>query len=200
MGASGRVEWAVAGRPIEGEIESGDLHIVHEGNDRVLLGVVDGLGHGPEAAAASRRAAETLRATALDLPLEQLFRQCHAALRTTRGAVMSLAIVDAGDGSLTWGGIGNVEGYVVDAGGRRRDSIPLRGGVVGGHLPTVRSETTPLAAGDLIVLTTDGIVAGFAEKLVAGAPTAMAERILASYARANDDALVLVARYPPTGP
>src|SRR5437867_365164 len=48
------VHWAVATLALEGERESGDLHLVQPVTDGVLIAVVDGLGHGEEAAAAAR--------------------------------------------------------------------------------------------------------------------------------------------------
>ena len=50
------IEWAVAGAPIDGETESGDLHAVVQFEGGVLVGAVDGLGHGAEAAVAARAA------------------------------------------------------------------------------------------------------------------------------------------------
>jgi len=55
------VEWAVGARALEGEPVSGDLHVVTPFPGGVLVAVMDGLGHGTEAAAAAEAAAEILR-------------------------------------------------------------------------------------------------------------------------------------------
>ncbi len=55
------IEWGVAAQPLEGEAESGDLHVVQRFPKGVLVAAVDGLGHGPEAAAAARSAVATLK-------------------------------------------------------------------------------------------------------------------------------------------
>jgi hypothetical protein len=102
------VEWAVATRSLPGETESGDLHLVAPFPGGVLLAAVDGLGHGPEAAAVARLAVATLEAHAGE-PLARLLLRCHEALRGSRGAVMTVAMFREADRLLTWQGVGNVE-------------------------------------------------------------------------------------------
>lgn len=185
------LDWAWAGSALEAE--SGDLHVVAEFPDGVLVGVIDGLGHGIEAAASASVAASVLSSSAGD-PLEALVERCHEALRRARGAVMSLARFEGP--SMTWAGVGNVEGLLVRGDGGVRETIPLRGGIVGYHLPCLRVATLPVAPGDTLILATDGIRGGFGEALSPRAtPQALADRILALHARGSDDALVLVARY-----
>ncbi|HEY3745971.1 MAG TPA: hypothetical protein VGL17_07010, partial [Gemmatimonadaceae bacterium] len=86
------IAWAWAGTALEGD-ESGDLHVVALLPRGALLAVIDGLGHGAEAAAAAREAATILRGHAA-LPVSDLIELCHEGLRKTRGAVMSLASLD----------------------------------------------------------------------------------------------------------
>ena len=42
-----------------------------------------------------------------------LLQRCHAALRNTRGAVMTVAWFDLDGARLRWTGVGNVEGRLV---------------------------------------------------------------------------------------
>jgi hypothetical protein len=165
--------------------------------DGVLLAVIDGLGHGEGAAAAARSAAAVLRQRARE-PLVPLVQHCHEALRRTSGAVMSLAVFQPGEGVLTWLGVGNVEGIRLraDAGPRpARDAVVQRGGVVGYRLPPLRASVLSVAPGDTLILATDGIRSGFAERLdPSGPPQQIADDIFHRYAKDTDDALVLVAR------
>jgi negative regulator of sigma-B (phosphoserine phosphatase) len=194
----GVVEVGVATLPLEGQQESGDLHLVKPFEGGVLVAAVDGLGHGGDAASAARLACSTLE----DDPaaaLPELFERCHRRLARTRGVVMSLASFTERDGGMTWLGVGNVEGVLVRAeagAGPASESILLMGGVVGYQLPPLRPSTTPVSEGDTLLLTTDGIQTGFSQALVVGEPAQRtADRILADYARQTDDALVVVARY-----
>jgi negative regulator of sigma-B (phosphoserine phosphatase) len=191
------VDFGWAGAALAGEPVSGDAHVVAGFDDGALVAVVDGLGHGPEAAAASREAARILAERAAE-PLHLLVQRCHEALRATRGAVMSLASFQRG-GSMTWLGVGNVEGILLRGGqapGRSREAITPRGGVVGYQLPALRPAALAVAPGDTLVLATDGIRSGFVADLEAEqSPQALAESILRGHARGTDDALVVVARY-----
>jgi negative regulator of sigma-B (phosphoserine phosphatase) len=191
------VEWGVAARPFPGEEVSGDLHVARPFPGGILVAVVDGLGHGRGANAAARAAGAVLESHARE-PVERIFERCHQELRRTRGVAMSAASLTS-RGMLSWMGVGNVEGLLLraDANGRAaRESVVLRGGVVGYRLPTLRASTATLEPGDTLILATDGLRQSFADGLEArGAPQRIADRLLAGYARGNDDALVLVARY-----
>jgi negative regulator of sigma-B (phosphoserine phosphatase) len=195
-----RIEWGIAALPLPGHDASGDGHLVKAFPNGVLVAVVDGLGHGPEAAEAAAIAIHTL-----DKHSEQsvisLAKRCHDALRSTRGVAMSLASYTASDSTLTWLAVGNVEGVLLRGNARaqdERESLVLRGGVLGTRLPSLSADSLTVAGGELLILATDGIDSGFAETLVVtDPPQTIADRILAGHRRATDDALVLVARFLP---
>ena len=76
------------------------------------------------------------------------------------------------------------------------ETLLLRSGVVGSHLPPLSASVHAVNPGDMLILATDGIRPGFAEELLPLVPPQpAADRILSRYARGTDDALVLVARY-----
>ena len=192
------IESGVASLTMPGQSQSGDRHLVHPYPNGLLVAVVDGLGHGEQAAAVADLAVTTLIKHAHE-SLIALVKRCHEALRETRGVVMSLASFNELDRVLTWMGIGNVEGLVLHAEGSphsRHEYLLLRGGVVGGQLPSLSASIMPLMQGDTLVFTTDGIRGGFAKDLSASdPPQVMADRILAKYSKGSDDALVFVARF-----
>jgi serine/threonine protein phosphatase PrpC len=198
QGATTYLHWGVATLALAGQAESGDLHLVAPVSNGVLVAVVDGLGHGEEAAAAARLAVQTLERFAEEPPLS-LLQRCHAALRGTRGVVMSLARFDAPRGTMTWLGVGNVEGVLHHANWAERsvrDSLITRGGIVGSELPAVQAGVMPVEAGDTLVFSTDGIRGGFSEEVSAREqPQHLADQLLSRYGKGTDDALVLVARY-----
>lgn len=191
------IDWGVASLTMPGQSQSGDRHLVQPYTNGLLVAVVDGLGHGEQAAAVADLAVTTLIKHAHE-PVIALVKRCHDAMRETRGVVMSLASFNELDRVLTWMGIGNVEGLVLRAEGSphsRHEYLLLRGGVVGGQLPSLIASIMPLMQGDTLVFTTDGIRGGFAKDLSASdPPQGMADRILAKYSKGSDDALVFVAR------
>lgn len=193
-----RLDWWATARALRGQTASGDRHLVHEFASGALLAVVDGLGHGPEAASAAEIAIRTLRDNAQE-PLEALVRRCHRALHRTRGVVMSVGSFDATARTMAWIGVGNVEVLVLGAGlegERRRERLLLRRGVVGiSMLPLLQTSTIPVQAGDTFIFATDGIAQNFDEGIdPAQPPQALADGILTRHGRDTDDALVLVAR------
>src|SRR5216117_2175988 len=197
---SSLINWGVAMLTLPGETESGDLHLVKSVGSGVLAAVVDGLGHGPEAASAARAAVAVLERHADESPLP-LLRRCHRALIGTRGVVLGLAFFDGagGGGSMTWLGVGNVEGVLLHgAPGARpaRTTLVTSGGIVGSELPRLRAQVCAVAPGDTVILATDGITQHFADGLPRdAAPQHLADHILSRYGKGTDDALVLVARY-----
>jgi phosphoserine phosphatase RsbX len=192
------VEWGVAERRMAGETMSGDLHLVKPLEDRVLVVVADGLGHGEEAAGASRLALETVEEYS-HWPLVQLLDSCNRRLRRTRGAVMSLALFNAIDDSMEWVGVGNVAGVLVRStpdGKPAKKSLMLASGVIGRRLPPLRTAALKIDSGDTLVLATDGIRPGFEDGMVLfERPEKTAEGILARDGLDTDDALVLVAKF-----
>jgi phosphoserine phosphatase RsbX len=185
-------------RPMPGEDISGDRHVAASAAHGLAIAVIDGLGHGPEAAHAAGKAADVVEGHP-DAQPEELVRRCHEALQGTRGAAITIVSIDAHSEELVWLGVGNVQATILQsevAEGRGREWVPLRGGVVGYVLPALRSGRVQLQRDDVLVLATDGVRPVFgAWPAPNQAPTAVAERILGEQGRDSDDALVLVARY-----
>jgi len=192
------LEWGWAGRGLE--TPSGDRHFVFAFPGGALVALLDGLGHGEEAALASARAAPVLEQYASE-PLIALVVRCHEALRGTRGAAMSVASFVARESALTWIGVGNVEAMLVRAKRRsdqRDQAICTRGGVVGYQLPPLRADRVAVATGDTLVMATDGVrMPLVADVALEHPPQEVAESILAHFGKTDDDAHVVVARFHP---
>jgi serine/threonine protein phosphatase PrpC len=200
------IEWGLATRSFAGETESGDQYLVEPFPNGVLVAVVDGLGHGINAAQVSKNAVNTMKGYAHE-PVISLMNRSHESLRGSRGAVMSLASFSA-RGTVTWLGVGNVEGMILPGAGRheKHKSLLLRGGVVGYRLPTLRDQTVDVVPGDILIFITDGIRSGFVKNEIQDplskkkldktkSAQQIADHILTEYGRDNDDAMVLVVRY-----
>ena len=192
------IEWGVAFRSLDYDGESGDCYAVKLIHGGTLLAVVDGLGHGKPAAEAAKLAVATVYKYTEDSILP-IFAHCHEQLKGTRGVVMSLVFFDAAGRTMTWAGVGNVEGRLIRRKGdsaERTDFLMLGSGVIGYRLPHLRASIKTISHGDLVILSTDGIRTGFDEGLnLRSPPQQIADSILASHKRDDDDALVLVARY-----
>jgi phosphoserine phosphatase RsbX len=196
--SSSFVQHGAALTPMPGESESGDRHLVQTTPHGALIAVVDGLGHGSEAASAARAAIETVVDHSGQNILE-LFQLCHRTLGGTRGAAMILAFIDNPAHTLTWLSIGNVDGALLRGPASRDasdESVLMRGGVVGLKLPILQAVVTPIYPGDTLVFATDGIQSNFVRAVRrTDTPQQIADAVCANCSKRNDDALVLVARY-----
>jgi phosphoserine phosphatase RsbX len=196
----GPIEWAAKSRPRPGENVCGDRVIAVDVNGTgALFGVLDGLGHGAEAAEAANLGVDIVQ-TARAEPLDALVQRCHRGLSGTRGAAMTLARIDFRTDMLSWIGIGNVAADLVakhPAGVEVRSSARLIGGIVGYRMPDVLApQLVPIRPGDLLVIASDGIVEDHLDDIDFAAPAlVIAEQILSNHAKDTDDALVLAARH-----
>ncbi len=192
------LECGVATRALPGESESGDRHLVKGYQNGALVAVVDVLGHGVEAAEAAKITVKTLEQHAAEMVIP-LLKRCHANLPATRGVVMSLASFNALEGTMTWLGVGNVEGLLAHSDSRispDHEGLLLRGGVVGSQLPGLRASILPVFHGDLLIFATDGITNDFAVEInFSDEPQGIADRIMDRHSKGTDDALALVVRY-----
>src|SRR3954451_1826383 len=181
---------------MDGEERSGDLAFFFPTASGALTCLIDGLGHGPEAADAAELCASVVR-THAEAPVKELMQACHERLAETRGVVMTVAWCDLERSTVSWAGVGNVDARLVHSGPDQREDVALVfGGVLGYRMPSVRAATMPLERGDVLVMITDGIEAAISPALTGGgAAQTMADRILSMHGKGNDDALVVVIRY-----
>ena len=186
------VEWTVAIRSLGSE--SGDQYLVSRtGDGGVLVAVVDGLGHGPEAASAAKTAIAVLEA-GHERELAARFLRCHERLRDTRGVVLSLGLFATG--SLTWLGVGNVDGVLLRSGFERPRAAPRARRRGGPASALARAVPADRGAGRHTDPRDGRHRGGFAgDPGIAFAAPPTAERILADHGKETDDALVLVVRY-----
>ena len=193
-----RWEWGHAGRPIPTELHSGDQVTVQEGDERLFAAVIDGLGHGPGAHRAAQAILVGLE-DSLSRPLEEALRKAHRQALATRGAAVSAVVVDTRVDRLTWAGVGNVEGVLLNPGEPVRERLLVQGGIVGQRLPRrLRIATLPIRRGDVLVLGTDGLASAFTDDPVLRSgrhPRDLARSLLETHGKRTDDAMVWVLRY-----
>jgi serine phosphatase RsbU (regulator of sigma subunit) len=192
--ASFSVAIAVAARPYPGETVNGDAWQVDWHGPVCRISLVDGLGHGSQAAAAALAAVAALAAEPALNPVEAV-HCCHDALADTRGAALLVASIDVPRGQLIVAGAGNVEARLCQDGGV--EHLMTDRGIVGSVLPRLRPVEMALAPDWLLLMYTDGIKRRFdVQPLLEAAPgrDALAQAILTGWGRATDDATVLVVQ------
>lgn len=197
--AAGRLEIGARQAPKRGETECGDAWAYAHSGRWQRVCVVDGLGHGPLAASAAKDAIGVfLQARESDLPADILTR-CHQALKSTRGAVMAVAAIDAQAGTLSFAGVGNIAG-IVYSGGQAAGHLLSTEGIVGYQMRSVRGVERAWLRGDTLVLSSDGLSGRWNmaryPNLLQRLPVLVASVLFRDFARDNDDATVVVARGP----
>jgi len=194
----GSIEAAAVSFTLPGEDECGDREVVVQTPYGAIIAVIDGVGHGSEAAEAAERAVACIRHTPRT-DLTDTLKRCHTALTGSRGAVMNLAVFDNREGTLTWLGVGNVEGRLLLRNSQKgyvRQNLLLRPGVVGQRLPSLQAAVTRVQPGDMVIFATDGVAPDFAEQIRIDSPVGeIADAIINRYCKQTDDALALVVRY-----
>ncbi len=165
------IEFGVASMILPGQTESGDLHIIRELDGMVLIGVVDGLGHGSEAALAAKEAVRVLEMYSGGSIINSV-KTCHEKLKNTRGAVMALVLINSVDETITWLSIGNVEGMLLHANMEVNpfyENIIMRSGAVGYRLPQIYASVITISKGDILILSSDGISDDYIPRIVTDA-------------------------------
>lgn len=163
-----------------------------------VLMVADGLGHGPGAAEASIEAVRVFRGMADVTPVAVL-EEVHAALRSTRGAAVSVAALDAERGEVRFAGVGNVAGSI--AGGEREHNMISHNGTAGHQLGRLQEFVYPWPAGSMVILHSDGVQSRWTFSRYPGLagrdPVVVAGILFRDFGRDTDDATVVVARRGP---
>jgi anti-sigma regulatory factor (Ser/Thr protein kinase) len=186
---------AGVGVPMRGESTCGDSWGSVEENGRSLIVVADGLGHGPDAALASREAVRIFRQNT-DRSPAIILQELHRGLRSTRGAAIAVAEVIPAAGTVLFAGVGNIAGIVLDGASAR--AMVSHNGTVGHEARKFQEFSYSFPRNATLVMHSDGIVTrwsldGYPGLLVRD-PALVAAVLYRDFQRGRDDATVVVAR------
>ncbi|HSY01313.1 MAG TPA: SpoIIE family protein phosphatase [Acidobacteriaceae bacterium] len=181
--------------PYPGERFCGDAWAFHHTADRTLVLLVDGIGHGWEAAEAAQEATTTFRKYADRAPGEILL-SIHDALKKTRGAVAAIAEIRANEGTLTYAGVGNISAVVQSGNGSR--SLVSHNGTLGMATSRIQEFKVDWPADAVLVLHSDGLHSRWDLSSYAGLivrhPAVIGAVLLRDFRRQRDDASVVVVK------
>jgi hypothetical protein len=177
----------------QGETACGDAWGSVEDRGVVTVLVVDGLGHGDDAALASAAAVRELRP---GVDPTALLGRVHAALKPTRGAAGAAARFDRRTGALEYVGVGNISATIVN--GAETRSLVSMPGILGHGTPRMRAFANELGPAGLLVMHSDGCRSQWDLTGYPGAtrrdPLVVASLIIRDFERGNDDVSVVVGR------
>ena len=182
--------------PVAGETHSGDGWAAATAEERSVVMVVDGLGHGPSAAEAARLAERLFRAHAAR-PAAEIMDFLHRGLKSTRGAAAAIAEIDGRAGRLRYAGVGNVAARIVTDAGIR--ALVSHNGIVGHQVSRIQGFEYPWLAGSTLIMHSDGITGHWKTEAWPGVmrrdPAIAAGLIYRDFSRERDDSTVVVIRH-----
>ena len=140
-------------RPMPGEHASGDLALIVEFDEYILLMIADVSGHGEKAHDLSNAISNyVMNNTCKDLAI--LMSGLHKVLIGTLGAAVALLLIDIESKTFQYLGVGNT-------GANRSVGKPWKGvsrdGILGQRLPGFYAQAGFLENGDIFTMWTDGI-------------------------------------------
>lgn len=178
-----------------GEVACGDAWALAPDGAACSLLVVDGLGHGPDAARAARVATEILAKHPAASPSELLHLE-HLALASTRGGAAAVARFSTLETQGTFAGVGNISARVESA--TRRRQLVSHNGTLGHTLRKVQEFSYDFPADAVLILHSDGLSGHWA---LADYPGLMAKHsgliagvLYRDHARGRDDVTVVVIK------
>lgn len=186
------VEHSILEKPFESVC--GDLAFLIKRDDSVLLGLIDGAGHGPEAQSIAVLAHDFILENQ-QLELAALMSELHASLQGTRGGVALIGKINLKTHRLSFVGVGNIELRMFGSQTRR---FVLTQGVLGSSIRTPQKQSVNIYRGDVFVIHTDGISSFFNLDDYPDLPydetETIASVLMDKFTKGNDDATALIVR------
>jgi serine phosphatase RsbU (regulator of sigma subunit) len=186
------MKFCVKKKPLSGNKKCGDLSFIKEFDGKIMVAVIDGLGHGERAEDAAVKAVEYLENN-YRLNLSEIFHGCNEFLKETVGAAMGIALINCDNCQITFSGVGNIGARVVSD---RSFSLTSVFGIVGERIRKVREEKSEFSYGDMIIMYSDGISEKFDvfsyNENVRSDTQRLAEAISNEFCRSHDDSIIVV--------
>ena len=196
--AAGSCDFAIMSKPYPGEPISGDDAVVIQSEGGFVAAVADGLGHGPEAREASNRAVEVLRKNT-HAGLDQIALSINNELNGTRGCAIGLMRFQRQDAALEYVSAGDVQAQLY----HWRDThfftpMPFMLGMGQLKPQKIRVEKVAVQSRSVLLMFTDGLKSRTNLKgeleMLRQPPIVIAEHLLRTQSRPDDDALGCVIR------
>lgn len=184
-----------ASLPKLGEAQNGDNWAILNGDSSYKLLVVDGLGHGPNAAAASQAAIE-IAVERRSEPCDVLMQRIHEGLAGTRGAVGAVLNIDLQTRRLEYAGVGNIRALYATP--SHSQSLVSHNGTLGKQIRKVQKFEYDWEPGSQVLMHSDGLSqrwqADEYQRLAEKHPGLAIAALINNHQKTMDDCTVLVAK------
>jgi anti-sigma regulatory factor (Ser/Thr protein kinase) len=181
--------------PYPGERLCGDAWACHQSSERNTILLVDGLGHGRQAAEAADEAVAIFREHAERTPGE-ILAYLHDGLKKTRGAVAAVADIRTAKRLLTYAAVGNIAAVLLSR--QSSKSLVSHNGTLGVASPRIQEFQVDWPEDGILILHSDGLTSRWDLSSYAGLLSRHAAIIggalFRDYRRQRDDASVVVIK------
>ncbi len=182
--------------PHPNEIECGDNWASRRVDGICQTVVVDGLGHGEQAAFAAQTAIEIFERQTRILSTVELLQLIHQALRSTRGAAAAVVTLDAAANKVRFAGVGNIAGVIVTE--DRQRQMVSHNGIIGFEARKMHEFVYDWQPSAILVLHSDGLQTRWNLDDYAGIrlrqPGLIAGLLLRDFNRGTDDVIVVAIK------
>ena len=190
-------EWGVVQRPAPHQSICGDTWRIAEKGPELAVIVADGLGHGPDAAAAANEAASVFEQDSFSLTTE-LLTVADRRMRATRGAAVAIAQIDARAKKLQFAGVGNIAGHLRSRLETTGKGLCWHNGTVGAEMRKLQQFEYDYPDQPLLVMHSDGLQTRWSLDTYPGLanrhPAVIAAVLYRDFTRGRDDVTVCVVR------
>ncbi len=195
LSAHGEPQVGVAVRTHPQSTVCGDGHVIYHNGPRILISVIDGLGHGKEARKAAAIAEAYLHAN-FRKPLMQMPAELHAVMRSGRGGVAAIAVIDKKNLKLDFIGVGNISGRLWLPEGKTWVRPVSMNGTLGVSFREPRLYSYPWQKGSVFIMYSDGLKETWELSTQERSmhPSQIARHLVEHNWRHTDDVTVLVTR------
>lgn len=157
---------------------------------------LDGLGHGPEAHKASKKAVKEFSEIRDASPAETI-KVLHRKIRDTRGSVGMIFHIDTINNLIAYAGLGNISAKILSH--NLSKNLVSYNGIIGHTIPnTIHTNTTPWHPDDILIIYSDGLksrwdLAQF-PNLLQHDGSIIAAALHKDFSRHRDDLLIIVLK------
>ncbi len=174
---------------------NGDIGFVEECGSHFFIGLIDGLGHGPEAHNIALISQKFLKENLANERLDETMKGLHGHIRGSRGCVAAICSINVQSLQIRYSGIGNIA--LIKLGASPQRGV-LAEGVIGYSISAPKVEAMQLSRGDVLILASDGLESRIDinsyPKILDSDPETIATNILEKFGRDMDDQLCIVLR------
>lgn len=182
-----------------GETVCGDEWTARLRNERLVVMIADGLGHGLSAHDAARRAV-TEFASIHDQEPATIVGDLHAALRSSRGAALAVLVADLERGVARYSGLGNISAVLTPARGSRVNMVS-QNGTAGHSAARIHEFQYPFPRDAVLVMHSDGLATHWDLAAYPGLrtrhPSLIAGVLYRDHSRRRDDVTIVVVKERP---